>query len=231
MSDPHVRIKKSAVAGKSPSLDNLALGELAINFYDGSLYAIQDTGGVGIATTVTNLTPWQETYGGTGIEYTGNVNVVGVSTFDDVSIGGTLSLSGAGSQFFAFNEDTVKVKFANWYSTNTRQYGMGQLWYETWFAAVDDTGGAANRRIGFYLDLPNKGASDASGGTGAHPTNAKMLIDVNHVGINTDLNVTGVTTSTDGFTSSGDNPVKISVTGSTLLFEVVGIGSTSLALF
>lgn len=191
MSSSNVRFKRSAVTGKRPSLENINLGELGINYYDGNLFTRQDTGGVGIATTVTNLTPWTENYGGTGIEYTGNVNVVGVSTFDDVSIGGTLSLSGAGSQFFAYNEDTVKVKFANWYSTNTRQYGMGQLWYETWFAAIDDTGGASNRRIGFYLDLPDKGASDASGGTGAHPTNATMFMDVNNVGINTDLNITG----------------------------------------
>jgi len=84
MSSPQVRLKKSAVTGKAPLLDDLSLGELAINYYDGSLYTKQDTGGVGIATTITNLTPWQETYGGGSLSYTGDINVTGNLT------GGTL---------------------------------------------------------------------------------------------------------------------------------------------
>ena len=102
-----------------------------------------------------------------------------------------LSLGGSGSQFFAFNEDTVKVKFANWYSSNDRQYGQGQLWYELFFAAADSSDVANNRRIGFYLETPNAGASDAVGGTGTHPTNARMYIDTNKVYIESDLQVSG----------------------------------------
>ena len=103
--------------------------------------------------------------------------------FEDLTVYDQLALGGSGSQFFAFNEDTVKVKFANWYSSNTRQYGQGQLWYELWFGAIDDTSGAANRRIGFYLDLPSHGATDAAGGTGQHPTNSRMHIDLDGVHI------------------------------------------------
>lgn len=111
--------------------------------------------------------------------------------FNDCTVYDQLSLGGSGSQFFAFNEDTVRVKFANWYSSNTRQYGMGQLWFETWFAAIDDQTGAANRRIGFYLDLPDNGADDAAGTHAAHPTNARMFIDVNGVSVpQGDLTVT-----------------------------------------
>ena len=102
-----------------------------------------------------------------------------------------LSLGGSGSQFFAFNEDTVKVKFANWYSSNDRQYGQGQLWYELFFAAADSSDTLNNRRIGFYLEKPNAGASDAVGGTGTHPTNARMYIDTNKVYIESDLQVSG----------------------------------------
>ena len=88
MSSPQVRLKKSAVTGKAPLLDDLSLGELAINYYDGSLYTKQDTGGVGIATTITNLTPWQETYGGGSLSYTGDINVTG-----NLAVNGTLSFS------------------------------------------------------------------------------------------------------------------------------------------
>lgn len=47
-----IRIKRSAVAGKKPTQEQLQLGELALNFYDGKVFLKQDTGGVGIATRV-----------------------------------------------------------------------------------------------------------------------------------------------------------------------------------
>lgn len=116
-------------------------------------------------------------------------------TVDKLTATTNLSLGGSGSQFFAFNEDTVKVKFANWYSSNDRQYGQGQLWYELFFAAVDSSDTADNRRIGFYLDKPNAGASDADGGTGTHPTNPRMYIDVDKVYIDSNLQVSGDVTA------------------------------------
>ena len=67
------RLKRSAVPGKRPELQDLQLGELAINFHDGHLYAERDTQGVGIGTTITNLTPWTEDYGGGSINYSGVV--------------------------------------------------------------------------------------------------------------------------------------------------------------
>ena len=67
------RLKRSAVSGKRPELSDLQLGELAINFNDGHLYAERDTGGVGIGTTVALLTPWKENFGGGSITYVGVV--------------------------------------------------------------------------------------------------------------------------------------------------------------
>ncbi len=46
------RLKRSAVTGKRPGLTDMQIGELAINFYDGHLFAERDTQGVGIGTTV-----------------------------------------------------------------------------------------------------------------------------------------------------------------------------------
>jgi len=121
----------------------------------------------------------------------------------DIQVNQTLSLGASGAQFFAFNEDTVKVKYANWYSSNTRQYGQGQLWYEQWFGAIDDTAGAANRRIGFYLDTPSHGASDAAGGSGQHPNNDRMHIDLDGVFIRNDLVVNETLTVTGNTTLNG----------------------------
>ncbi len=240
MSTPNIRLKRSSVQGKSPTLDNLSLGELGINSYDGNLFARQDTGGVGIATTITNLTPWQESYGGGELTYSGDIVVdsatfnnnvsfgstvgVGQTLFtDDVKVSGNLSLNGAGSQFFAFNEDTVKVKFANWYSSNTRQYGQGQLWYEQWFGAIDDTAGAANRRIGFYLDTPNAGSSDSAGGSGSHPTNARAYIDVNNFWISDDL----IQNPSSSVTPANNGELMVEATNNTTLtFKLKGSDGT-----
>lgn len=75
MAAPKVKFKRSSVANKRPTLSNLELGELALNTYDGNLFTVQDTGGIGIGTTVTLINPWQESYGGGTITYSGNVNL------------------------------------------------------------------------------------------------------------------------------------------------------------
>ena len=72
MATPY-RFKRSAIAGKRPTLSDLELGEIALNTYDGKLYAERQTNGVGIADTVALLNPWEETYGGGSIEYVGTV--------------------------------------------------------------------------------------------------------------------------------------------------------------
>ena len=45
MADPKIKIKRSAVAGKIPTTDDLELGELAINTHDGKVFIEQDQGG------------------------------------------------------------------------------------------------------------------------------------------------------------------------------------------
>ena len=39
-----IKLKRSAVAGKAPAVGDLALGELALNTYDGKLYTKKDDG-------------------------------------------------------------------------------------------------------------------------------------------------------------------------------------------
>lgn len=80
------KLKRSSVPGKRPELSDLQLGELAINFHDGHLYSERDTGGVGIGTTVTLLTPWKENFGGGSISYVG---VVTATTYHGDQVIGT----------------------------------------------------------------------------------------------------------------------------------------------
>ena len=80
------RLKRSAVTGKRPGLTDMQIGELAINFYDGHLFAERDTQGVGIGTTVTLLTPWVENFGGGSINYNG---IVTATTYHGNQVIGT----------------------------------------------------------------------------------------------------------------------------------------------
>ena len=82
MANPKVKFKRSSVANKRPTLANLETGELALNTYDGKLFTKQDTGGVGIATTVTLVNPWDENYGGESITYAGIQTSGGGTTTD-----------------------------------------------------------------------------------------------------------------------------------------------------
>ena len=98
------RLKRSSVASKRPGLADLQKGELALNFYDGHLFAERDTAGVGIGTTIANLTPWKETFGGAAINYensvgigstnpTGRLDVSGLTVLDEVKISGVTTFS------------------------------------------------------------------------------------------------------------------------------------------
>ena len=62
MAAPIIRIKRSSVPGKKPTVNDLPLGELAINTYDAELYARRERAGIGTdivrlgaGTTVTNV--------------------------------------------------------------------------------------------------------------------------------------------------------------------------------
>ena len=76
------RLKRSAISGKRPTLSDLQLGELALNTFEGHLFAKRDTAGVGIGTTVSLLTPWIENFGAQSIFYN---NFVGIGTTNPTS--------------------------------------------------------------------------------------------------------------------------------------------------
>ena len=62
MADPNIRIKRSSVPGKRPTVEQLPLGELALNTYDAELFARRERVGIGTdivrlgaGATVTNI--------------------------------------------------------------------------------------------------------------------------------------------------------------------------------
>ena len=54
MSTP-IRIKRSAVPNKKPTNEQLQLGELAVNFYDGNIFFKQEQGNVGVGSRVVQI--------------------------------------------------------------------------------------------------------------------------------------------------------------------------------
>ena len=117
MATPY-RFKRSAIAGKRPTLTDLELGEIALNTYDGKLYAERNTGGVGIADTVALLNPWEETYGGGSIEYVGTVTA---TTYTGNQVIGTPAGGFKSGAFTISNTDHTKD------SINELNFILGKL--------------------------------------------------------------------------------------------------------
>jgi len=100
-----IRIKRSAVPGKRPTTEQLQVGELALNFYDGKIFWKQDQGGVaGIGTRIVEVGAGSTTSAGKTLFVTENG--------DDVNNG--LDINNAKATIKAAVElavpgDTVKV--------------------------------------------------------------------------------------------------------------------------
>lgn len=99
-----IRIKRSAVAGKKPTNEQVQLGELAVNFYDGNIFLKQDTGGVGIGTRIVVVGAGSTTFAGKTLYVTDNGDDVNTGLDEDnakATIKSAVALASPG--------DTVKV--------------------------------------------------------------------------------------------------------------------------
>ena len=182
-------------------------------------------GYVGIGTTtVENADTYlkvvgnSEFYGGVGIgtTNTGTANLAIVNSSSTASLSIGQNVDGTGSNHLGFWYGFGGSK-ANIFTSN------GNMRFD-----VDGAGGSASsfqfgRGFGTtYAVIGNTGNL----GIGTTTPTSKLTV----VG---DARITGVTTSQNGFTSGigVTDPVQITVSGNTLTFNVVGVGSTSLTLY
>ena len=115
------RLKRSAVPSKRPVLNDIQHGELAINFYDGHLFAKRDTQGVGIGTTVALLTPWIEDFGGGKITYIGNRAIVDGTNSIQIPVGNTSQRDNVGTAV------TGQIRY-NTSTSSFEGFGSGGAW-------------------------------------------------------------------------------------------------------
>ena len=103
MADPKIRIKRSAVAGRIPSVDQVPLGELALNTWDGQLFASKN---VGLGTTVVAVNPWLV---GTGTDSynayftAGNIGIGSTTPTSALHVVGDAYISGVVTANAGFN--------------------------------------------------------------------------------------------------------------------------------
>jgi hypothetical protein len=142
MASPTIKVKRSSVSGKIPTLTQLDLGELAINTFDGKIYTEQDRSSVGIGTTVIVINPWSV---GTG---TNTYNTF--FTAGNVGVGSTLP-----TVKFAVVGDT-KI-FGNFHSTGISTIAGFK------FPSTDGTDGQFLKTDGFG----NLSFATATGGSAA----------------------------------------------------------------
>jgi hypothetical protein len=156
-----------------------------------------------------------------------NINVTsGISTFFDVQV----------TNNGIFGE---KIGIGNSIPLEPIHIGVDYVEYPENSLIINSFGigiGTTALRFDLGLDAEKTNAIFKSVGIGTTNPNddEENRLYVNGPSIlNGDVNVSGITTSTNGFTSGigVTNPVKITVSGNQLTFTVSGVGSTTLTLF
>ena len=160
MAAPKIQLRRSSVSGRVPTTLQLQLGELAINTYDGRLYIKQDTGGVGVDTSVILVNPWMPD--GSGITYTGDVNIgAALTVAGQISANGNIALPDDGELIFGDSAD-FKI-YHDGDHTYLDETGQGNLKIRTntlRVSSVDDTKvsilGQVNSDVELYYDGSEK---------------------------------------------------------------------------
>jgi len=180
------RLKRSAVPSKRPGLSDIQHGELAINFYDGHLFAKRDTQGVGIGTTVAILTPWIEAFGGGKITYTGNRVIIDGTNSIQIPVGTTAQRDNVGTAV------TGQIRY-NKTTSSFEGFGTGNSWgslggikdvdQDTYITAETEAGSDEDT-LTFFTAGTTKVVITPDGHVGigsttpnavAHPSNTKIL--------------------------------------------------------
>ena len=211
------KLKRSAVTGKRPGLDDMQIGELAINFYDGHLFAERDTQGVGIGTTVALLTPWVENFGGGSINYNG---IVTATTYHGNQVIGTPAGGFKSGAFTISNTDHTKD------SINELNFILGKLVpaAPTTFngLSLSLTGTAGNGRLcqGFTPTNNTGGSAPVAGTQYTRNTDSTITTNyINDVGPGDNGTVTGFVNAVGVGTTTLDTGTNNATSGAVVISD------------
>ena len=186
----------------------------------GILTAVSITG---LATV--NVTPYNQTFLTTTTDIiTVESNVIGVANTIGVSIGSSLSINGFYNNIPVIGFSTIPIEGSPGY-LNAVVIGTEY---------ITSTVIPVNSIVGFSSVITQRNAVlIGTGSTSSVGINSSSSALVQRfTSANSNLNVSGIVTATDGFISAGSTtPIKISLIGNKLTFTAVGIGSTTLTLY
>ena len=194
MATPY-RLKRSSVNNKRPTLSDLEKGELAFNFYNGHLFAEVDTGGVGIGTTIANLTPWREQFAANEIHYTG---IVSATTYNGNQVIGTPAGGFKSGAFTINNTDHTKDLI------NELNFILGKLippaptTFNGLALSIQTNGGTRRLCAGFTPTNNTGGSAPVAGQQYARNTDSTVSTGtINDVGPGDNGTVTGFVNATN----------------------------------
>ena len=164
MADPKIRIRRSSTPNKVPQTDQLQLGELAINTFDGKLYLEQDQTSASGIVTVIAVNPWGVGLGSTAYDTYFTAGDVGIGTTNptaaldvrgDVNVSGVLTASGFTGDLTG-NADTATAL------QTAREFSVSGDASTATPVSFDGTG-----NVGLAITLSHTGVTSASYGSSA----------------------------------------------------------------
>ena len=191
-----IRLKRSAVEGRVPSVSDLQLGELALNFYDGKLYVKQKQGEqeavveIGANVSSVNATSGISTIGGDKLD---------INTLTEIN---DISIAADSSNITTINSPELRLTSSSDVVSVDGRLNVSGITSTSGLIATD--AGIGDVRIG--VSLPNQ--IDTISGALRISSSANSVLILDNTEVQQSLSVGGFLDVTSNITSAGYGRIK-----------------------